>query len=57
MFRSPERHLYMDAFLTRTCKGGSPPPPLQSLLPAEIGPQGPIFFSRSKTTALTDSKF
>ncbi len=32
MFRSPERHFYMDTFLTRTCKGGSPPPPLQSRL-------------------------
>ncbi len=30
----------MCVFLTRTCKGGSPPPPLQSRLPAENRPFG-----------------
>ncbi len=30
----------MCIFLTRTCKGGSPPPPLQSRLPAENRPCG-----------------
>ncbi|WP_204588668.1 hypothetical protein, partial [Cronobacter sakazakii] len=40
-----------------TCKRGSPPPPLQSRLPAEIGPKGPIFFSRSKTTDISAAWF
>ncbi|PQX38764.1 hypothetical protein C5973_13260, partial [Cronobacter sakazakii] len=31
--------------------------PLQSRLPAEIGPEGPIFFSRSKTTPITVDLF
>ncbi len=39
-FRSPLRRVYMCVFLTRTCKGGSPPPPLQSRLPAENRPCG-----------------
>ncbi len=39
-FRSPSRRVYMCLFLTRTCKGGSPPPPLQSRLPAENRPCG-----------------
>ncbi len=39
-FRSPSRCAYMCLFLTRTCKGGSPPPPLQSRLPAENRPCG-----------------
>ncbi len=39
-FRSPSRCVYMCLFLTRTCKGGSPPPPLQSRLPAENRPCG-----------------
>ncbi len=55
MLRSPERHFYMDAFLTRTCKGGSPPPPLQSRLPAEIGPQGPIFLAGAKPSTLASA--